>query len=166
AVLVHTPGRELEAVTPGTREAYLYDDVIGLEVSAREHRRLVAVLKKFAKVHEISDLLAQTLAQPEARELLITKTLDVVPSEPLAQQLAQLSPRALVRLLIEGVEERGGPISRTLNEVGFVLPPLPNLFFPRDVGIVIGAHAVVGSMRYGTRWSEELLIKTLFRFHP
>jgi len=166
AVLVHSPGRELEAVTPGTREDYLYDDLIGLEVSAREHRRLVAVVKKFAKVLEISELLTQTLAQPEARELLITRTMDVVPSELLAQQLAGLTPKALVRTLIEGAEEPGGPISRTVNEVGFTLPPLPNLFFPRDVGIVIGDHAVVGSMRYGIRWTEELLVKTLFQFHP
>ena len=26
-VLVHTPGRELVAVTPGNREDYLYDDI-------------------------------------------------------------------------------------------------------------------------------------------
>ena len=165
-VLVHTPGRELEAVTPGTREDYLYDDLIGLEVSAREHRRLVSVLKKFSRVLEISDLLEQTLKQQEAREYLITRTMDVVPSEPLAQRLAALSPRELVRMLIEGVEEPGGPIARTVNEVGFVLPPLPNLFFPRDIGMVVNDHAVVGSMRYGIRWTEELLIKTVFRFHP
>jgi len=165
AVLVHTPGRELEAVTPGTREDYLYDDLIGLEVSAREHRRLVAVLRQFATVHEISTLLAETLALPEAREFLVTKTLDVVPSEPLARQLAAIPPAELVRRLIEGVEEPAGPIAAALNETGFVLPPLPNLFFPRDIGMVIGEHAVVGSMRYGIRWTEELLIKTLFRFH-
>jgi len=166
AVLVHTPGRELEAVTPGTREDYLYDDLIGLEVSAREHRRLVSVLEKFTKVYEVSTLLEETLAGSEAREHLITRTMDVVPSEPLAQQLAKLEPKALVRMLIEGTEEAGGPIARTVNEVGFVLPPLPNLFFPRDAGMVIGDYAVVGSMRYGIRWTEELLIKTLFQFHP
>ncbi len=32
--------------------------------------------------------------------------------------------------------------------------------------MVIGEHVVVGSMRYGVRWTEELLIKALFRFHP
>jgi len=165
AVLVHTPGPELEAVTPGTRKDYLYDDLIGLEVSAREHQRLVAVLRRFATVYEITDLLAATLARPEAREFLITRTLDVVPSEPLARQLAAIPAEALVRMLIEGVEEEAGPIAAALNETGFVLPPLPNLFFPRDIGMVIGEHAVVGSMRFGIRWTEELLIKTLFRFH-
>lgn len=165
-VLVHTPGQELEAVTPGTREAYLYDDLIGLEVSAREHRRLVAVLRKFARVREIADLVAEALAIPEAREFLVSRTLDRVPSALLDEAFGRLEPRAMVRMLIEGVEEPGGPIARTVNEVGFVLPPLPNLFFPRDVGMVIGNHAVVGAMRYGIRWTEELLVATAFRFHP
>lgn len=165
-VLVHTPGPELEAVTPGTREDYLYDDLIGLEVSAREHRRLVSVLKHFCRVHEISTLVTEALADPAAREFLITKTLDVVPSEPLARQLSAMPAEALVHLLIEGVEEKGGPIAEALNETAFVLPPLPNLFFPRDIGMVIGEHGVVGSMRYGIRWPEEMLIKTLFLHHP
>src|SRR5207247_1897637 len=40
-----------------------------------------------------------------------------------------------------------------------------NLFFTRDVGIVIGEHSIIGSMRYGVRWTEELLVKALFRYH-
>ncbi|NOT07491.1 MAG: hypothetical protein HOP28_04710 [Gemmatimonadales bacterium] len=166
AVLVHTPGPELEAVTPGNREDYLYDDLIGLEVSAREHARLRAVLERFARVYEIKDLLEEVLARPEAREYFISRTMDVIPSEPLAQQLAKIAPRGIVKMVIEGTEELPGPIASALNETGFVLPPLPNLFFPRDIGLVIGRHAVVGSMRYGIRWTEELLIKTLFAFHP
>src|SRR6266545_3102005 len=166
AVVVHTPGLELEAVTPGNREDYLYDDLIGLEVSAREHARLTAVLQRFATVYEIGDLLTEVLDNPEAREYLIGRTMDVVPSEPLAQQLAELPPRAIVKLVIEGLEEDPGPIARALNESGFVLPPLPNLFFPRDSGMIIGEYAVVGSMRYGVRWTEELVMKTLFAFHP
>ena len=30
AVLVHTPGAELLGVTPGTRETYLYDDILDM----------------------------------------------------------------------------------------------------------------------------------------
>ncbi len=165
AVLVHTPGKELTAVTPGNREDYLYDDIIGLEIAEREHRRFVSVVRRFAEVYEVGDLLAETIARPEAREFLISKTMDVVPLEPLAQRLAALPPEDIVRLLIEGDEQEPGPITRALNEVGFALPPLPNLFFPRDIGMVIGAHVVVGSMRHGARWTEELLIKTLFTFH-
>lgn len=165
AVLVHTPGKELEAVTPGNREDFLYNDLIGLDVSAREHARLKVVLQRFGRVLEVTELLAEVLKKPEAREFFIARTMDVVPSEPLATQLATLPPKALVRMVIEGLHEKPGPIASALNEEGFTLPPLPNLFFPRDIGMVIGSHAVVGSMRYGVRWTEELLIKMLFTFH-
>ena len=166
SVLVHTPGYELQAVTPGTREDYLYDDIIDLEIAQREHRKFVSVLSQFAEVRQISDLVVEVLEQPAAREFLITKTMDVVASDALAQTLNALPPQAIVKMLIEGVEEESGPIARSLNEAGYVFPPLPNLFFPRDIGIVIGEHAIVGSMRYGVRWTEELLIKSLFMFHP
>src|SRR6266496_1431996 len=62
SVLVHTPGKELVAVTPGTREDYLYDDIIDLEIAQREHRRLVAVLERFAEVHEVRDALVEIAA--------------------------------------------------------------------------------------------------------
>ena len=166
SVLVHTPGRELEAVTPFNRADYLYDDIIDLEIAQREHRQFVSVLRRFATVLQVRDLLEEILHQPEAREYLITKTMDVVPSDALAQRLSGLPAEEIVSMLIEGTEEESGPIARALNEVGFAFPPLPNLFFPRDIGMVIGEHVVVGAMRHGVRWTEELLINALFRFHP
>ncbi len=166
AVLVHTPGNELFAVTPGNREDYLYDDIIDLESAQREHRRLVAVLERFAEVYEVRDLLTDLVARPDVREFLTTRALEVVPSDALAKQFAALRPEDLVALMVEGAVEDAGPIARALNEVGYALPPLPNLFFTRDVGIVIGEHSIIGSMRYGVRWTEELLIKALFRYHP
>ncbi len=165
-VLVHTPGRELLAVTPANREAYLYDDVIDLDLAAREHRRFVAVLQRFAQVYEVRTLLTELAGQPEVREFLVTRALEVVPSDALAKQLAELPAERLVALMIEGALEEAGPIARALNETRYTLPPLPNLFFTRDAGVVIGDHAVVGSMRHGVRWTEELLVKALFRYHP
>jgi arginine deiminase len=166
AVLVHTPGAELRAVTPGNKGDYLYEDIIQIESAKREHRRFVAVLQRFAKVYQVAELLAEALERPEAREFFIKGTLDVVPVGALGNRMNELEPKALARLIVEGVEQEGGAIARALNSVGYVLPPLPNLFFPRDIGVVIGSHAVVGSMRHGVRWTEELLIKTLFAFHP
>ncbi|OGT93178.1 MAG: hypothetical protein A2083_08065 [Gemmatimonadetes bacterium GWC2_71_9] len=166
SVLVHTPGAELLGVTPGTREDYLYDDIIDVEFARKEHRHLVAVLERFADVIQVRDALAEILAQPGVRDRVVERTLDVVPSEPLGQRLAKLPVRDMVDVLIAGVLEQPGPIAAALNESGYLLPPLPNLFFTRDVGIVIGRHAVVGSMRYDVRWTEELLFSALFRWHP
>lgn len=166
SVLVHTPGAELLAVTPGTREDYLYDDIIDVEQARREHRHLVAILERFSTVIQVRDALADIFARPEVREVLVGKTLDVVPSDLLAQKLNRLPIRDLVDVLVAGALQDAGPIAAALNEQGYLLPPLPNLFFTRDVGIVIGDHAVIGSMRYDVRWTEELLVSALFRYHP
>src|SRR3954465_14594499 len=70
AVLVHTPGPELLAVTPRTREDFLYDDIIEAETARREHQRFIAILERFTKVYQVRDLLEEVLHQPQARELL------------------------------------------------------------------------------------------------
>jgi arginine deiminase len=166
AVLVHTPGNELLAVTPGTLEEYLYDDIIDLEAARAEHRILVQVLQRFAEVYEVRDLLRDVVVDTSARQQLIDGTMDIVQSPELAARLAVAPPEEFATLLIEGDDEPRGPIAEVLNEAGSSLPALPNLFFTRDVGIVIGDDIVIGAMRYEARWSEELLIKTLFTHHP
>ena len=166
SVLVHTPGPELLAVTPATRDDYLYDDIIDVEAAQREHRRFVAILERFAKVHFVRDLLAEAAANADARELLMRETAEIVGSSPLAAKIAQRPPEELVQMLIEGEAEDPGPLAKTLNEVGYLLPPLPNLFFTRDTAMVVGDHVMIGSMRHSARWSEELLMKALFRYHP
>src|SRR5919112_5963100 len=114
-VLVHTPGPELLAVTPATREDYLYDDIIDVEAAQREHRRFVAILERFARVLNVRDLLVDVVASREVRELLIRETMDIVPSEPLAREIQELPADEVVRMLIEGREEAPGPLARTLN---------------------------------------------------
>ncbi len=69
-------------------------------------------------------------------------------------------------MLIEGRDEPPGPIARALNEPGYVLPPLPNLFFTRDSCVVVGDHVLIGSMRYAIRWTEAIIMKALFTHHP
>ena len=166
SVLVHSPGPELLAVTPGNRADYLYDDIIEADSARREHRRFVAILERFTTVYQVRDLLADILANAEARDLLIRETMDIVPSEPLARDISELDAAALVTMLIEGREEPPGPIAKALNEPGYVLPPLPNLFFTRDSCMVAGEHVIVGSMRYAIRWTEAIIMKALFAHHP
>src|SRR6185436_18816158 len=84
-VIVHSPGIELDAVTPGNRVEYLYDDIIDSEVARAEHHRFVAILERFTPVYHVRDLLAEILANADARQLLIRETMDIVPSEPLAR---------------------------------------------------------------------------------
>jgi arginine deiminase len=166
SVLVHSPGPELLAVTPSNRADYLYDDIIEAEAAQREHRRFIAILERFTTVYQVRTLLADILSNAESRELLIRETMDIVPSEPLARDILALDAGALVQMLIEGREEPPGPIAKALNEPGYVLPPLPNLFFTRDSCVVAGNGVLIGSMRYAIRWTEAIIMKALFSHHP
>ena len=135
AVLVHPPGPELLAVTPDTRDDYLYDDIIDVEIARREHGRFQAVLERYTEVLHVRDLLVDIADHPEVRDLLIRETANMAQSEPLARELHETPATTLVQWLIEGREQPPGLLGATLNETGYQLPPLPNLFFTRDTAM-------------------------------
>jgi arginine deiminase len=166
AVVCHTPGAELLAVTPANRSDFLYDDIIDLEAARSEHRVFKSILARFADVYEVRDLLLDLCGNEEARRFLVERAAGMVHSEPLAAHMRELEPADLVSYFIEGREVSEGPLQRLLGVQGYDLPPLPNLFFTRDAAMVVGDGAVIGSMRYTARWTEELLMKALFTHHP
>jgi arginine deiminase len=166
SVICHTPGEELLAVTPSNREQFLYDDIIDLEQARREHHRFRSILSRFAEVHEVRDLLAEIADQDEVRRFLIERVVEVSASEPLGKELGDMEGEELVRLLVEGRASPPGPISSILHKVSYDLPPLPNLFFTRDAAMVVNEGVIIGAMRYAVRWTEELLMKALFAYHP
>src|SRR3569832_1226968 len=86
SVIVHSPGGELDAVTPGNRDEYLYDDFVDSETARREHHRFVAVLERFTTVNQVRDLLGDILDDAQARRQMIEETMDIVPSQPLARE--------------------------------------------------------------------------------
>jgi arginine deiminase len=166
AVICHTPGPELLAVTPSNRQDFLYDDIIDLEQARREHHRFKALLSRFTEVYEVRDLLEEVFEVPEVRSGLIERVMDVARSEPLGRRLLDMPPAELVSLFIEGKAAEVGALQELLNAEVYELPPLPNLYFTRDTGMVVGDGVMIGSMRYNVRWTEELLIKSLFEYHP
>jgi len=159
-VICHTPGPELAVVTPGNRADYLFDDILDLEFARREHSRFTAILSRFAKVHELGDLLAEVFRVPEARDYLFDRTDGAIGSRSVGAD-----PEEIARLFIEGEQSSGGVLAGLVNEAGYTLPPLPNLFFTRDSAAVIGDHVMVASMKHEVRWSEEILSWTLFQTH-
>lgn len=165
-VIVHSPGRELMAVTPSTRRKFLYDDIIDLEGAAEEHRRFTSILRRFTEVLEVRELLETTLELPEARDFLLTRSEEVTAVKTLSKELGDLSPRALAERFVQGWRHKPGPFSEALEQQFYVLPPLPNLFFTRDAAMVVGGGVVVGSMRFLSRWPEEAVLRTIFGFHP
>lgn len=164
-VICHEPGPELNVVTPGNRSDYLFDDLLDLEQSGWEHRRFAAILERFAEVHDVADLLREAFEIPEAREYMLRHGEDAFRDWAAGTEAGEL-----VRLFVEGqpAERVRGEesLAELVNEAGYVLPPLPNLFFTRDSAAVIGGQAVIAAMAHEVRWTEELIMRTLFTFHP
>jgi arginine deiminase len=165
-VILHTPGPELLAVTPSNREQYLYDDIIDLRQAQAEHQRFRAILSRFSEVLDVRDLLADIVDEQEVRRFLVNRVMEVAPSEPLGGELYEIPGDQLIRQFVEGKEAPQGPISKLLHKVSYELPPLPNLFFTRDAAMVVNNAVIIGAMRYAVRWTEELLMKALFTYHP
>ena len=55
-VVIHTPGFELEKITPENAHTYLFSDILNMQIAQNEHKYFKKVLQKVAKVHEVVDL--------------------------------------------------------------------------------------------------------------
>jgi len=165
-VIVHAPGDELRAVTPTNRLEYLYDDIIDQDGAAEEHRRFTSILRQFTEVFEVCDLLKEVLDVPEARDFLLKRTEEITSQKALRKELGDLPAQELVSRIVEGWKIPHGPFSQALNKESYILPPLPNLFFTRDASLVLGDKAIISAMRFESRWPEEVIMRTIFGFHP
>ncbi|MCG8468665.1 MAG: arginine deiminase family protein [Gemmatimonadetes bacterium] len=165
-VICHQPGPELSVVTPGNAQSYLFDDLLDEEASRAEHRTFRSVLERFCHVEEVLALLADVLDLPEGREFVLERSDDALRS-----RAEGLDAPDLARLFVEGQRVELGPargesLVDILNESGYLLPPLPNLFFTRDAACALGERVLISAMAHAVRWTEELIMRALFTFHP
>lgn len=103
---------------------------------------------------------------PEGREFVLQHA-----DEGLRSRADGLGAPELARLFVEGqrvevAPARGESLIQILNATGYLLPPLPNLFFTRDAACVLGEWALVSAMAHAVRWTEELIMRALFVYHP
>src|SRR5690554_7754122 len=70
-VIVHTPGSEVENMTPENAERALYSDILNLSIASSEYGQLTSVLKKVSHVFEIKQMLTEILTIPVARTRLL-----------------------------------------------------------------------------------------------
>ena len=73
AVLLHTPGAEVENMTPRMAQRALYSDILNLSIARKEYEQIEGVLSKVARVYQVRDLLARVLDDAEARRELVTR---------------------------------------------------------------------------------------------
>jgi arginine deiminase len=76
-VLVCRPGLAHRRLTPSNNDELLFDDVLWVEMAQRDHADFVNKLRgRGVEVVELHELLAETMAIPEAKSWLLERKLD------------------------------------------------------------------------------------------
>lgn len=181
-VLVCTPGLAHRRLTPTNADDLLFDDVMWVENAQRDHADFVNKLRtRGVDVVELHELLAQTVAIPEARTWLLDRK--VVANEvglglidDTRAFLESLEPSVLAEYLIGGLatsdlpdDYRSGYVSLARESTGvreYLMPPLPNTLYTRDTTCWIYGGVTLNPLYWPARHDETLLMKAIYEFHP
>lgn len=165
-VVVHTPGQEIENMTPETAAEVLYDDIISLPLALAEHRQFTGVLRRVSRVLELKSMLEDVLGIDEIRDALLDELTRLFDCQELKPELAEIDPETLAAQLIEGTPKRQDTLEKFLSPSRYAIPPLPNTFFTRDATMCLNDRLIISSMAYRVRVAEALLLKAVFKYHP
>ena len=127
AVLLHTPGAEVENMTPKMAQRALYSDILNLSIAQEEYAQLSGVLQKIAKVYTVSDLLVKVLDNEAERQALIGKICVMEQVTDYFDMLMDMSSARLAKVLIEGLPAKINTLTSFLNEDYYALFPLPDM---------------------------------------
>lgn len=181
AVLLHRPGRELERLTPEYLSEMLFDDIPWLKKMQEEHDGFARALRdRGVEVYYVEDMLEEVLGISEAKTSLIYEILDSCEientylREAITEYLESLPVEELAGKLIAGLPKSEVPdvkkhysLADFINaEYPFYINPLPNLYFTRDPGAVIGSGLSINCMKNKARERETIFLKYLHKYHP
>lgn len=181
-VLIHRPGGELEHLTPEYLTTLLFDDIPYLKRAQIEHDSFAETLRSCGvEVVYLCDLVAQALdTDPAVRRQFVKEFLSnadtrIVGHEKELFKLLMDEPdtRTMVLRTMEGIIDDGFDFKKTnplLNltrtKAGFILDPIPNLYFTRDPMASVGCGASLNHMFSVTRNRETIYMKYVFEHHP
>ena len=165
AVILHSPGPEVENMTPQNAERALYSDILNLSVATREFNQLKGVLQKVSKTFEVKDLLQDILKNEKVKENLLDKICRHESAACLKPYLVSLDENELARQLIEGVIAQKKTLTSFLSKERFAIRPLHNFFYTRDAAISVYDNVFTGKMTSPVRLRESLIMEAIFDFH-
>ena len=172
-VILHTPGEEVETMTPENAERALYSDILNLSIARKEYKQLSEVLGKITKTYQVKDLLTNIL-KDDAIKLEVLNRIEKIepfiaettPKGSIKDQLLDENAEDLARLLIEGVEMKRDTLTKFLNKDWYDLRPLHNFFFTRDASMSMYNEVLIGRMANAVRDREAIIMQSIFDFTP
>ena len=172
-VILHTPGEEVENMTPENAERALYSDILNLSIARKEYKQLSEVLGKITTTYQVKDLLTNIL-KDDATKLEVLNRIEKIepfiaeqtPKGSIKDQLLDEDAEDLARLLIEGVEMKRDTLTKFLNKDWYDLRPLHNFFFTRDASMSMYNEVLIGRMANAVRDREAIIMQSIFDFTP
>ncbi|MEM1125995.1 MAG: arginine deiminase family protein [Bacteroidota bacterium] len=160
-VLVHTPGAEMEMVSPEQRLDLLFDDILYIDHAQDEHQLMCAVFEKVVGqaggVLQVSTLLHEAFEADEARAAFVTRLCQLMPAynfQAFEADLLKLSPAELHRFALTGH-----------SPLAIHAPPLPNLMFTRDVCAVVHDRLILSHAATAARSRESIIMDVVLHHH-
>jgi arginine deiminase len=166
AVIIHTPGPEVENMTPQNAERALYSDILNLAVVNHEYSQFEKILAMFASTLQVGRLLRDILAIDSVKNNLVQKICQNEGVESLASCLIELPPDELGRLLLEGVPLVKNTLTNFLSNERYNLQPLHNSFFTRDPSITFRNQVIISALASQIREREAIIMQNIFENHP
>src|SRR3954468_4220350 len=176
--MLHRPGPELARLTPRNNDSLLFDAIPWVGREQAEHDAFAEALRdRGVEVLYLGQLLAETLAVPDARAELTAGVLDDnrlgdALRASVAAYLADQDPARLADVLMAGLaheEMKPGPtglVYQMMDRHDFVIDPLPNLLFTRDSSVWVRDRVAVTSLAMPARSRETTLTQAIYRYHP
>lgn len=166
SVIIHTPGAEVENMTPENAERALYSDILNLNIGLTEYSQLHGVLSKVAKTCEVRDLLKEVVDQPVAREELVGNICRNEQTSGICDQLLEMDSGDLSTALIEGVRMEKNNLTKFLSKGRYELMPLHNFFFMRDSAVCLSNKVLISKMASVVRERESIIMESIYKHHP
>ncbi|MBK3518373.1 arginine deiminase [Carboxylicivirga marina] len=161
-VILHTPGKEVENMTPSNAERALYSDILNLSVAVDEYKQFSGVLEKVTQTFQVKDLLAEILEQPKIKLSLIEKICTYEQVLNIKEDLLELPTHELARQLIEGVNLKKDSLTTFLTDDRYSLRPLHNFFFTRDASVTMYDQVLISKMANKVREREAIVMEAIF----
>lgn len=187
-LIIHSPDSGLGKVVPSKAQDWLFEDIIHLETMRRKEYDLYVKLLlyfldpdaikdykpeedptreffkpnsnhyyKSDKVIDVEKLLYDILGIDDVKKKLVASITALENcSYKEMQEFLGYPNLKLSRLLLTGMMEDGT----------VMFPPVPNLIFTRDIGVIINDHILITKPARRARMREVLIAKYIFYNHP
>lgn len=170
-VLVHTPGEEINNISPSRLDELLFSAILEPSDTISEHKKFISILEKEGvEVVQLVDLVSETYEKCDTQsknefiDKFISEIEPVIKTNSLNKKIKEFllsisNTKKMVRKMMSGIFCSELDID---SKKELLVDPMPNLYFTRDPFASIGSGVSINKMKYVTRRRETIFCDFIF----